>query len=263
MQIGAQLYSAHKRLKTLEDLDAGLKKVADIGYRSVQISGVCAYEPEWMRDKLQENGLTCAITHIALDRIMDDAENLIKEHEIFGCKNIGIGMMPKTMRGTMEGYIEFRNMLITAGKKFKDLGATLHYHNHQFEFDLLEGKSMMERLIEDIPEDILEFTLDLGWADAAGADVLKLIDTLKGRISRVHLKDYLPLPTDRVLEPQTAVYLRPIYEGQVNYDAIIKALEPAGVEYMLVEQDHCYGEDEYDCLRRSYDNVVSRFPHTK
>ena len=263
MQIGAQLYSAHKRLNTLEGLDAGLKKVADIGYRSVQISGVCPYEPEWMRDKLQQYGLTCAITHISPDRIINDTENLVKEHEIFGCRNIGIGMMPDTLRGSLEGYCQFRDMLLTTGKKLKDLGATLHYHNHRFEFEMLEGKTMMERLIEDIPADLLEFTLDLGWADAGGADVLKLINDLKGRISRVHLKDYLPLPTDRVLEPATPVYLRPIYEGQMNYDPLIKALEAAGTEYALVEQDHSYGEDEFDCLRRSYEHVTERFPGTK
>ena len=263
MQIGAQLYSAHKRLKTLEDLDAGLNKVADIGYRSVQVSGVCAYEPEWMRDELQKYGLTCAITHIALDRIVNEPEKVIAEHAIFGCKNIGIGMMPKDLRGSLEGYYAFRDMLLPVAKKFKDLGATLHYHNHQFEFDPLYGLNMMERMNEDFPEGTLELTLDLGWADAAGMDVVKLIDTLKGRISRVHLKDYLPLPTDRELEPKTAVYLRPIYEGQVDYDPIIKALEVAGTEYALVEQDHCYGEDEFDCLKRSYENVVSRFPNMK
>ena len=57
MQIGAQLYTAHNRTKTLEDFSATLKKVADIGYRSVQVSGTCAYEPEWLRDELTMNNL--------------------------------------------------------------------------------------------------------------------------------------------------------------------------------------------------------------
>ena len=34
----------------------------------------------------------------------------------------------------------------------------------------------------------------------------------------------------------------------------IKA-EEAGTTYMLVEQDNCYGEDPFDCLRRSYENL--------
>lgn len=43
-----------------------------------------------------------------------------------------------------------------------------------------------------------------------------------------------------------------IGEGNMNFDAIFKSAEKAGVEYMLVEQDNCYGEAPFDCLRRSY-----------
>ena len=39
----------------------------------------------------------------------------------------------------------------------------------------------------------------------------------------------------------------------MNFPAIFYAAEEAGTEYMLVEQDDCYGEDPFDCLKRSYD----------
>ena len=57
MQIGAQFYTLREHCKTLEDFAESLKRVADIGYRTVQISGVCAYEPEWLQEQLQKNGL--------------------------------------------------------------------------------------------------------------------------------------------------------------------------------------------------------------
>ena len=92
-------------------------------------------------------------------------------------------------------------------------------------------------------------------------DVLKLIDTLKGRLSRIHLKDFADKPADGSIT--TVAYLRPIYEGKLDYDAYIKALKAAGTEYMLVEQDWCYEEDEFGCLRRSFVNVTNRFPEAK
>lgn len=261
MQIGAQLYTAHKRLQTPEDLDAGLKKVAQIGYRSVQLSGTCPYEPEWMRDVLQKHKLTCAITHIAPARLLAETEKVVAQHEIFGCKNIGIGGIPNDLRGSLEGYEEFRRLFLPVALKMRDLGVKLHYHNHYFEFQKLGEKDVLERILEDFPEDAIEFTLDLGWAAFAGADVLKLIDTLKGRISRVHLKDYGEKPADGSVS--TIAYLRPIYEGILDYDAYIKALAAAGTEYMLVEQDYCYNEDEFECLRRSYCHVTGHFPDCK
>ena len=63
MKIGAQFYTLRDHCKTLEDFSESLKKVADIGYTEVQISGVCQYEPEWLRDELKKNGLKCVLTH--------------------------------------------------------------------------------------------------------------------------------------------------------------------------------------------------------
>lgn len=260
MQIGAQLYTATKRLQTLEDFDAGLKKIADIGYRSVQVSGTCKYEPGWLRDTLQKHGLTCAMTHIAADRLINETEKVVAEHAVFGCKNIGLGSIPVEQRGTLEGYEEFRKTFLPVAKKIRDLGATFHYHNHDFDFNKIEGKHLIERMLEDFPES-LEFTLDLGWTVFADVDALEMIDILKGRISRIHLKDYADMPADGSIT--TCAYLRPIYEGKLPYDDYIKALAKAGTEYMLVEQDYCYDEDEFECLRRSFVNVTSRFPETK
>ena len=94
MQIGAQFYTVREQCQTLEGLSESLKKAADIGYRTVQISGTCAYEPEWLREELQKNGLTCAVTHTAADTLADDTGRVIAGHEIFGCRYIGLGMMP-------------------------------------------------------------------------------------------------------------------------------------------------------------------------
>lgn len=261
MQIGAQLYTAHPHTKTLEGFSATLKKVADIGYRSVQVSGTCAYEPEWLRDELAKNNLVCAMTHIAPARIINETEDVVRQHAVFGCKHIGIGGMPVEMRGTVEGYNEFKKVYLPAAEKMRDLGAKLLYHNHWFEFDKLDGKDVIERILEDFPEDSIDFTLDLGWAAYANKDVVALIDMLKGRLSRIHLKDFADKPADGSIE--TPAYLRPIFEGKLPYEDYINALSKIGCEYMLVEQDWCYDEDEFDCLKRSFENVTKRFPNVK
>lgn len=261
MQIGAQMYSCYKRTTNLEDFSIALKNIADIGYKSVQVSGTCPYEPEWLRDELAKNNLVCALTHIAPKRIVEETELVVKQHAVFGCKHIGIGGMPNEMRGSLEGYNEFKKMFLPAAEKMRDMGAKLLYHNHWFEFDKLDGKDVIERILEDFPEDSIDFTLDLGWAAFAGKDVVEIIDMLKGRLSRIHLKDWADMPEDGSID--TCAYLRPIYEGKLPYDDYINALSKVGCEYMLVEQDYCYDEDEFECLRRSYENVTKRFPNVK
>ena len=46
--------------------------------------------------------------------------------------------------------------------------------------------------------------------------------------------------------------MAPVGEGNINFDAVLYACESAGTEYLLAEQDDCYGEDPFDCLARSY-----------
>lgn len=263
MQLGAQLYTVHNHTKTLEDFSQSLKKVAQIGYKTVQVSGTCPFEPEWLKEELLKNDLTCVLTHIAPKRIIEETEQVVKEHAVFGCQHIGIGGMPSEMRGSVEGYEEFKKVYLPAALRMREMGAKLLYHNHWFEFEKLDGKDVLERILEDFPEDSIDFTLDLGWAaygnEGSDAAVLKLIRNLKGRLGRIHLKDYKPAREGM----ETPVYLRPIFEGNLDYAAYIKELKQAGTEYMLVEQDWCYEEDEFECLRRSYENVRKHFPEVE
>ena len=55
MEIGAQFYTLREHCQDLNGLEESLKKVAAIGYKTVQLSGVCAYEPAWIKEKLEEN----------------------------------------------------------------------------------------------------------------------------------------------------------------------------------------------------------------
>ncbi len=262
MQIGAQLYTLFRQTTTLQGFENCLEKVAGMGYKVVQVSGTCAYEPEWLSDKLAKNDLKCVLTHIDPKRISEETEKVVSDHRIFGCNHIGIGGMPNEMRGSLEGYKEFKKIFLPAALKMRDMGAKLMYHNHWFEFDKLDGFDVIERIAEDFPEDALGFTLDLGWAAHAQSDVVKLINNLKGRLPIIHLKDYKPLPEDGSCN-NVPVYLRPIYEGILDYDSYIKALYNAGCEYALVEQDFTYDEDPFDCLKRSFDNVINKFPEMK
>ena len=54
MQLGAQLYTVREFTKTLSGFSETLKKVADIGYRTVQVSGTCAFEAEWLAEQLKK-----------------------------------------------------------------------------------------------------------------------------------------------------------------------------------------------------------------
>ena len=62
-KLAAQLYTVHEHTKTASDLAATLKKVRAIGYQAVQVSTIGPIPDAEVKAMLDDNGLTCCITH--------------------------------------------------------------------------------------------------------------------------------------------------------------------------------------------------------
>ena len=250
MVIGAQLYTVEKHCQNLEDLSETLKKVVDMGYASVQLSGVCEYDPTWMKEQLDKNGLTCSLTHISLDKMKNDPVAVCRDHDILGCKYIGLGMMPGIREVTEETYGAFVNTVRPIAETFAENGHKFFYHNHHYEFMRSDnGKLYMERMMEDFPPELFGFTLDTYWVQFGGANPLEWMERLKGRIECIHLKDMKIVGKEQRMAP--------VGEGNINFAKIVEAAADLGVEHMLVEQDKSYDEDPFDCLRKSRQYLAS------
>lgn len=247
MEIGAQFYTVRDFCKTLDDFAESLKKVADIGYRNVQISGTCPYDAQWLKEQLDCNGLRCVLTHIPAPRLTGETEQVVRDHEIFGCDHIGLGYYSfDPEKG--ETYEKFVETYGPVAKKISSMGKTFMYHNHDGEFRRLEdGRIVMAHLMEDFPASELGFTVDTFWVTAGGSDPAMWLEKLAGRIPCIHLKDF-------AYGRQMAV----VGEGNINFDRVFEKAEAGGTKYMLVEQDNCNGEDPFECLRRSYQFLRSR-----
>ena len=50
MELGAQLFTLRDYCKDLDSFAETLKKGAEMGYRTVQGSGTCAYEAQWLKE---------------------------------------------------------------------------------------------------------------------------------------------------------------------------------------------------------------------
>ncbi len=241
MQIGAQFYTLREQCKTLDDFALTLRKVADIGYRTVQISGTCPYEAEWLKQELDRNGLACVLTHIPVPRLVEETEKVVADHHLFGCEHVGLGYYRFDQAKENESYAHFLEAFVPVAKAIREGGRYFMYHNHDREFQHLGGQTVMEKLAQDVPADLMGFTVDTYWVQYAGADPAWWLERLAGRIPCIHLKD---MAFDR----QMAV----VGEGNINFDRVFEKAAAGGTQYMLVEQDNCNGEDPIECLRRSY-----------
>lgn len=241
MRIGAQLYTVRDYCKDLDSFALSLKKVADIGYRYVQVSGTCEFDPHWLKSQLDKNGLQCVLTHTPAEKLLQNAEQVASDHDVFDCEYVGLGWNAfdldsgDTPENFVKKYMPVATALNRCGKLFM-------YHNHDQEFKRVDSKLILDHLAESFSPELMGFTLDTFWVQAGGGDPAWWLRHMSKRVPVIHLKDF-------AYGKKMAV----IGEGNINFDGVFKSAAIAGTKHMLVEQDDCYGEDPFECLKRSYE----------
>lgn len=245
MEIGAQLFTVRDFCKTLPDFAETLKKVADIGYKTIQVSATCQFEGEWLKAELEKNGLRCVLTHTPKDDLLGNLDRVIRDHFTFDCTCIGLGHYK--FENPETDFETFREVWGPVAEQIRAGGRYFMYHNHAREFQKIGRKTVMERLAETFDPSVMGFTLDTYWVQVGGADPAAYLELLSGRIPVIHLKDC-----------GYAQKMEVIGEGNINFDRVFEKAEAGGTKYMMVEQDNCNGEDPFDCLKRSYEYLKSR-----
>ncbi|MFA5562476.1 MAG: sugar phosphate isomerase/epimerase [Eubacteriales bacterium] len=251
MKIGAQLFTVRDYCRSVEALAQTLQKIAQIGYTSVQVSGICPIDAAELRRLLDANGLTCDLTHYDFDRITGQTDAVIGEHRTMGCRYIGVGSMPGAFGQTKpvsELYPTFVRRARPAAAAIAAAGLYFMYHNHAFEYQRdPDGETYMQRLSDAFPPHEMGFTLDTYWVQKGGFDPVAEIRRLSGRVPCIHLKD---------MEKETERFA-PVGSGVLDFPRILEAAEAAGTVYAFVEQDRCYEKDPFVCLQESYGYLTS------
>lgn len=251
MEFGAQLFTVRNFMTNERDLSRTLKKIAEIGYHNVQVSGVgSGISYKTVKKMCDENQLKIVITHTNFERIVNDTDAVIAEHEEMGCDYIGIGIMPDQYRNE-EWFPYLLEDMRKPAEKIAAAGKRLMYHNHDLEFQKFNGKYLMDSITEAFTPEELGITLDTYWVAAAGLDAASWILKLKDRVHCVHLKDLDIVNRNRVMAP--------VMEGNLDFAGILKSLEQTCCKYALVEQDIC-AESPFVCLKKSYENLKTLVP---
>ncbi len=180
-KIGIQLYS----FVTESDLsfEDKIRISAELGFTHVEFAGgydnISAKELKAMLDK---HGVKAHSAHIGIDKI---------EEQIPYMAEVGVKylIVPMAAFCTKEETLEFANELNELGKKAAAHGVKVGYHNHAQEFYMVEGKSIMDWLIEFTDPENVVIELDCGWVSVAGETPEEYIKKHAGRISLIHIKE--------------------------------------------------------------------------
>ena len=246
MTLGVEFYTLRELTQTTDGIAECLKKIAGIGYQSVELAGQCAFDPLWMRDTLKSAGLTCPVVHADPAFIAGNPAEAAAFYKTFGCDIVGVGAVQESgnLQESFDGFIEKYAPVSSA---LKAAAAYFQYHNHQMEFARRSGETYLSLMRKAIPD--MLFEIDVYWAAYSGCDPVRILKEFAGRQKVVHLKDMAIIHNEQ--------RMCPVGEGNIDFEAIINLAPAVGIEHLIVEQDDLYGEDPFDCLERSYKYVKS------
>jgi sugar phosphate isomerase/epimerase len=243
-QIAAQLYTLRHHLQTPAEIAASLKKVRQIGYQAVQVSGLGPIEESELTRMLEAEGLTCCATHEPGAKILDDTAAVIARLQKLNCRYTAYPYPGNLDFGSLPTVLDLAAKLDKAGRLMREAGLVLTYHNHAMEFQRLDGKLALDWIFAKTDARHLQGEIDTYWVQHGGCDPVAWCRTLTGRLPLIHLKDYTVLSG----KPSFA----PVGSGNLDMPSIVRAADAAGCAWFIVEQDDCYGTDPFEALTQSY-----------
>jgi sugar phosphate isomerase/epimerase len=225
-----------------QDFMGTLKKVADIGYKGVEVDTLRGFPATEVRRMLDDLGMVASSAHVRLPTSANLQET-VDTAKTVGYDTVIVNSGPGDF-ATMDAIKARSNQLREAIELLKPRGLHLGYHNHWYEFDIVDGRYGIDWLLEMTPG--LESQVDVYWAanfgNVGSAKVAEFIEKHRSRITFLHLKDG-PLVKG---EPMVAVG-----SGKMNIPACVFAADPKVLKWVVVELDAC-ATDMLKAVENSY-----------
>lgn len=254
---GLALYTVRNEMKT--DAKTTLKAVADAGYKNIESAGYADGKfynmaPIEFKKYVDELGLNPLSTHQG-SVTLENADAMIADVKAAGFEYFVIPVPPMGLfkydqstntMGMTGDAANLAEILTTLGKKCKEAGLKLLYHNHDFEFKKnKDGIITLDYLLENTDPEFVNFQMDLYWVTKAEVDPLSYFEKYPGRFKVWHVKD---------MDEQGR--FAPVGVGEIDFSRILAKKELSGMEYYFVEQDRCFdGLKPLDAIKTSHNGL--------
>ena len=244
--VAIQVYSLRKEAEA--NFYGTLKKIKAMGYDGIELAGTYGHSSAEIREMCQDLGLVPLSAHVPYVDLVEDTEGTLKCYADIGCSYVVVPYLKTEHRPGFDKFGEVIENIKKIGKAAKDMGLTLLYHNHDFEFMKLDGKYALDMLYDEVPAEYLQTELDMCWVNVGGEDPAEYLLKYSGRSPVLHLKDFVGEKSDDMYEligidkkvptrPANFAF-RPVGYGKQDFPTILAAAEKAGVQWVVVEQDN-------------------------
>ncbi|MFO7978881.1 MAG: sugar phosphate isomerase/epimerase [Bacteroidales bacterium] len=248
--VGLQLWSIREEMES--DPGATLQQVADMGYAFIEAA---SYEnglfydmnPIQFRNLVKDNQLGFISSHVEKniepgethkDR-MHWWDQCINAHLKAGVRYIVQASLPTEAYHDLDLLKQYVQYLNEVGKRCNQKGIRFGFHNHQEEFDTLQGVVIYDYMLENTNPEYVFFQNDLYWTIQGGADPLSYFQKYPGRFILWHVKDHAELGAS----------------GTINFERIFREDTLSGRRFIIVEVED-YNFPPLESVRRSLEYLL-------
>lgn len=249
-KIGVQLYTVRQEMEN--DPMGTLKLIADIGYKSIEAAGYAdgktyGFSGKELKSILNDLGLEFTSGHIRQNVFENSFDQAIEFMTEAGQEYAVFPWLAPDQRTSIDQFKGYAETLNRCAEKAQKAGITVCYHNHDFEFQTLEGQLPIDVLMNETDADLVKMELDLYWITKAGFDPIAFFQEHQGRVPLWHVKDMANTPERGFAEVGT---------GTIDFKKIFEAKNASGMKCFFVEQD--VSEHPMQSIQTSYTNLTEQ-----
>lgn len=237
--IGLQPYTIREQLA--DDYLGSLQKVAEIGYKGIELGPPTTMTTNRLKEHLDDLGLQVIGSHADLSTLTTDLNSLIDYLHIVG----GSYITHSSKFGSKQEVLESASLFNQIGEKCRERGIQFLYHNHNWEFKKFDNEYALDILLNETDPNLVQLELDTYWVQRAGEDPVEYLRKLTNRCPLLHIKD---------MEPGEEQFFAEIGEGILHFQDIFKVAEEIGTKWLVVEQDLCR-RPPFESIEISYNNL--------
>lgn len=260
--VGIQLYTLRDAMTA--DALGSLKKLSALGYKNLELANYSdgkfyGFMPTELKKIVTDLGMEIKSSHAAVESTgitPETAKAMADAHAEVGVKYCVQPWVNEQDR-SIETYKKMIGDWNEVGRIMKGVGIQFGYHNHNFEFANIDGVvPYYDIFMPEMDADLITMELDLFWATKAGQDPIEMFNKYPGRFQLLHFKDMKTkqAPFFDVIKDDVCS----VGAGVIDFKAILKAKDVAGMKYMFVEDDNQGNGKTFEELEVSINNLTTK-----
>jgi sugar phosphate isomerase/epimerase len=232
-EIGFQSWIVREEIG--KDLTGTLRKMGAMGYNSMELCSPQGYSklgfgplqdipPATLKKMIKDAGFTCVSCHYGLGELKDHGQERIDYAKELGLTQMIIASPGLPKDATLDDWKRAADDANKIGELARKSDIQLGYHNHNFEFEKLDGQLIYDVLLDRLDPDLVKLQFQV-WVIIAGYKAADYFNRYPGRYISAHLYDWSGKGEEMV----------PLGKGVVDWKEFFAAAEKNGVKNYFVE----------------------------